>query len=94
MYLIQFLKSILETLRKYPVVPILNRECTENYKVPGSSYTMQKGTAILIPILGLQRDPKYYPKPDEFIPERFSPENSKSFEEMPVSYLFLHRNFH
>lgn len=44
---------------------------------------MEKGTAILIPVLGLQRDPKYYPQPDEFIPERFSPENTKSFEDMP-----------
>lgn len=73
----------IETLRKYPVVPILNRECTQAYKVPGSSFTMEKGTAVIIPVLGLQRDPKYYPQPDEFIPERFSPENSKSFEEMP-----------
>ncbi len=72
-----------ETLRKYPIVPILNRECTQTYKVPGSNYVMEKGTAILIPALGLQRDPKYYPKPDELIPERFSPENSKPFEEMP-----------
>lgn len=72
-----------ETLRKYPIVPILNRECTQTYKAPGSNYIMEKGTAVLIPVLGLQRDPKYYPQPDEFIPERFNPENSKSFEEMP-----------
>lgn len=64
-------------------MPILNRECTQTYKVPGSNYVMQKGTAVIVPALGLQRDPKYYPQPDEFIPERFSAENSKSFEEMP-----------
>ncbi|KAJ6639105.1 Cytochrome P450 6k1 [Pseudolycoriella hygida] len=72
-----------ETLRKYPIVPILNRECTQRYKVPGTNYTMEKGTAVLIPVLGLQRDPKYYSQPDEFIPERFSPENLKSFDKMP-----------
>nr|ATY49601.1 cytochrome P450 [Bradysia odoriphaga] len=72
-----------ETLRKYPIVPILNRECGQTYKVPGSNYVMEKGTAILIPVLGIQRDPKYYPKPDEFIPERFKPENIKPFEDMP-----------
>lgn len=72
-----------ETLRKYPIVPILNRECAQTYKVPGSNYVMEKGTALLIPVLGIQRDPKYYPNPDEFIPERFRPENIKSFEEMP-----------
>lgn len=44
---------------------------------------MEKGTAILIPVLGLQRDPTYYANPNEFIPERFSPQNSKPFEEQP-----------
>lgn len=80
---ILFIFLQIETLRKYPIVPILNRECTQTYKVPGSNYTMEKGTAVIIPVLGIQRDPKYYPKPDEFIPERFSPENTKSFEQMP-----------
>lgn len=64
-------------------MPILNRECTQTYKVPGTDYVMEKGTAIIIPVLGLQRDPKYYPNPDKFIPERFNSQNVKPFDEMP-----------
>lgn len=74
-----------ETLRKYPIVPILNRECTKEYRIPGTNTIIDKGTAIIIPVLGLQRDPKYYPNPINFEPERFLKENTsdKSFAEMP-----------
>jgi len=72
-----------ETHRKYPVVPILNRECTRNYNIPDTSVVIEKGTPIIIPTLALHRDAKYYPEPQKFIPERFHPDNIKSFEEMP-----------
>lgn len=71
----------LETLRSHPVVPILNRECTQNYKIPNTNVTIERGTAVMIPVLALHRDPEFYPEPEKFIPERFS--NSKSFEERP-----------
>lgn len=55
----------------YPIVPILNRECTKDYQFPGTKYRISKGTAVFIPLLGMQRDPKYYPDPLQFRPERF-----------------------
>nr|AAT72405.1 cytochrome P450 [Culex pipiens pallens] len=61
-----------ETLRKYPAVPFLNRECSKDYKIPGTDTTIEKGTSLVIPVLGLHRDPDHYPEPDRFIPERFS----------------------
>lgn len=74
-----------ETLRKYPTVPILNRECTKEFQIPGTNIVIEKGTAILIPVLGIQNDPKYFSDPEQFRPERFLKENmsDKSFIDMP-----------
>lgn len=67
---------VLETLRKYPPVLFLNRQCTaKSYKVPNSNLTLEKGTNIFIPVYGLQKDPEYYPNPEIFDPERFNEEN-------------------
>ncbi|XP_052566256.1 probable cytochrome P450 6d5 [Culex pipiens pallens] len=63
-----------ETLRKYPAVPFLNRECTKDYVIPGTSSTVEKGTTVIIPVLGLQHDPEFYSDPEKFIPERFTDE--------------------
>lgn len=61
-----------EAIRKYPALPLLNRECTQDYVVPGSDLTIKKGTAIIISLLGLSRDPKYFPQPELYRPERYS----------------------
>lgn len=52
---------------------MLNREVAKDYKIPNSKVILPKGTAVMIPALGLQRDPKYYPNPLQFNPDRFSP---------------------
>ena len=44
---------------------------------------MERGSNILIPLMGFQRDPKYYPDPESFNPDRFLPVNNKSFTDMP-----------
>jgi cytochrome P450 family 6 len=60
-----------ETLRKYPIVPQLIRTATKDYTFDGYDQTIPKGTAICIPVLGIQRDPEIYDNPMDFIPERF-----------------------
>lgn len=60
-----------EALRKYPIAPILIRECTKDYRVSHSDLFIPKGTSIFLPVLGLQRDPEIYENPMEFKPERF-----------------------
>ncbi|KAG5684478.1 hypothetical protein PVAND_013710 [Polypedilum vanderplanki] len=60
-----------EALRKYPIVPILNRECTRDHTFENHNISLEKGTPIFIPLLGIQRDPEIYECPMEFRPERF-----------------------
>uniref|UniRef100_A0AAR5Q4F4 Cytochrome P450 n=1 Tax=Dendroctonus ponderosae TaxID=77166 RepID=A0AAR5Q4F4_DENPD len=64
-----------ETLRKYPVFPILPRLCENNYRIPNSNVTIEKGTLVMVTNLGIHYDPEYYPDPMRFDPERFTSEN-------------------
>jgi len=68
---------ISETLRKYPVIPMSLRRCTENYKIPNTLLEIPKGTMVNIPALSYHHDPSYYPSPETFDPERFTEENIK-----------------
>ncbi|XP_037036009.1 probable cytochrome P450 6a14 [Bradysia coprophila] len=61
-----------ETLRKYPIVPMLNRESSRDHHFAGTNMKIEKGTPIIIPVLGIHRDPKIYDNPMEFRPERFA----------------------
>lgn len=63
-----------ETLRKYPVLGILNRTCLSDYKIPGTNKVIEKGTEIIIPVLGLHNDSNYWPEPKKFDPNRFGDE--------------------
>ncbi|ETN65258.1 cytochrome P450 [Anopheles darlingi] len=63
-----------ETLRKYPGLPILNRECTQDYRVPESDMIIRKGTQVIIPLLAISMDEKYFPDPEQYSPERFDEE--------------------
>jgi cytochrome P450 family 6 len=74
-YLAQVLE---ETLRKYPPVPTLTRRCTKDYTLRGTDVVAEKGTQVYVSILGMHRDPEYYPDPEKFDPERFNDDNKKS----------------
>ncbi|XP_065090481.1 probable cytochrome P450 6d5 [Ochlerotatus camptorhynchus] len=65
-----------ETMRKHPPVPFLNRECTKAYRIPGTDVTIDKGTPVVVSVLGMQRDSQHFPQPYEFQPERFSSSSS------------------
>nr|AEB77682.1 cytochrome P450 [Aedes albopictus]AEF79986.1 cytochrome P450 [Aedes albopictus] len=69
-----------ETLRKYPGLPILNRECTLDYRVPDSDRVIRKGTQVVIPLYGISMDERYFPEPERYKPERFE-EVSKDYDE-------------
>lgn len=67
-------KIISETLRKYPPLPILNRECTKTYEIPGTNLILEKGVPVVIPTMAIHYDAQYFPEPEKFDPERFSEE--------------------
>ncbi|KAK9754463.1 Cytochrome P450 [Popillia japonica] len=68
-------KIVHETLRKYPVFPAIGRTCTKDYKIPNSAVVIEKGVTVIISLSGMHHDPKYFPDPEVFDPERFTTEN-------------------
>ncbi|KAH8243205.1 hypothetical protein KR032_005371 [Drosophila birchii] len=66
---------VLETARKYPALPLLNRICTQDYPLPDSKRVIKKGTQIIISLMGMHRDAEYFPDPLSYKPERFLDEN-------------------
>lgn len=68
-----------ETLRKYPVVPVLTRECTSEYIIPRSNVSIPKGAFVMIPVLGFHRDSVIFENPLQFKPERFLSEERHWF---------------
>ena len=66
-----------EALRKYPLLHFLDREAEEDFQLADTNVTIEKNTPIIIPLSALHMDPTYYPDPEFFNPERFSPENKR-----------------
>ncbi|KPJ04479.1 Cytochrome P450 6B1 [Papilio xuthus] len=64
-----------ETLRKYPLVDLIQRVAHTEYKVPGTDITLEKGMPVIVSACGIHHDPKHYPDPERFDPDRFSAEN-------------------
>ncbi|XP_017143463.1 probable cytochrome P450 6d4 [Drosophila miranda] len=64
-----------ESLRKYPGLPMLNRECTQDYTVPDTDHVIPKGTPVVISLYGIHHDAEYFPEPETYDPDRYSEEN-------------------
>lgn len=78
---------ISETLRKYPVLPFLDRRCNADYKIPGSNLVIEKGIPVYIPLFGLHYDEKHFPDPEKYIPERFAQNvNADKLIHFPFGY--------
>ncbi|XP_019845060.2 probable cytochrome P450 6a13 [Bactrocera dorsalis] len=68
---------ITETVRKYPPLSAITRISTDEYKLPGTNITLEKGTHIYIPMKEIHYDPDIYENPQEFRPERFHPDEEQ-----------------
>ncbi|XP_033625952.1 cytochrome P450 3A13-like [Asterias rubens] len=63
---------ICESLRVYPPASLFARICNKTFSYNG--LTIEKGVTVLMNVWGIHRDEEYWPEPDKFDPERFSPE--------------------
>ncbi|XP_046959649.1 uncharacterized protein LOC124529784 [Vanessa cardui] len=80
-----------ESLRLWPPMLALDRVCVKDYNMgkPNPSaikdYIMRKGEILTIPVWNIHRDPKLFPNPHKFDPERFSEDNKHNIN--PMTYL-------
>ncbi|KAI5709717.1 hypothetical protein M8J75_002675 [Diaphorina citri] len=58
----------------HPSVARVDRHCTLDYTLPDTNIVIRAGESVNVPIMGLHYDPKYYPDPYKFDPDRFLPE--------------------
>ncbi|XP_018336211.1 cytochrome P450 9e2 isoform X2 [Agrilus planipennis] len=76
-----------ETLRKWPA--FLDREAVKPYTISQDNgkppLKIKKGDIIWIPVYSIHHDPKHFPNPENFDPERFSDE--RKHEIKPFTYL-------
>ncbi|XP_055534104.1 probable cytochrome P450 6g2 isoform X2 [Wyeomyia smithii] len=83
---------ISEAARLYPVLPFLERQCTlpegtTGYKLHPfhDTFSIPNKMPLLVPIYAIHRDPKYFPDPLRFNPDRFAKENLENI--VPCSYM-------
>lgn len=77
-----------EVLRKWPPFAQPDRVCVKEYVFDdadgGLKFNVEKDSVFIFPLYSIQNDPKYYPNPEIFDPERFSDENKNQI--IPGTY--------
>jgi cytochrome P450 len=61
-----------ESMRMYPPAWAMGREVLEDVSI--GPYRLSKGTSVFFSQYLVQRDPRWFPEPERFIPERFTSE--------------------
>ncbi|XP_033230462.1 cytochrome P450 9e2-like [Belonocnema kinseyi] len=73
----EYLDAVLnETLRKYPLVPMLDRVCSKEFELPPTlpgtkPFLVKPGMTVWLPAYAIQYDANYFEEPEKFNPDRF-----------------------
>ncbi len=70
-----------ESLRLYPPAWVIGRRALEDCVVGG--WQLPQGQDLFIPVYTIHRDPRWFPNPDAFEPERFLPGGSFHTDKPP-----------
>lgn len=62
---------IKEAMRLYPPAFVITREVAEDIELHG--YPIKKGSILLMSQYVIHRDARFFPEPEQFMPERFAP---------------------
>ncbi len=65
-----------ESLRLFPAVPFLSRQATRAIELDG--YSIPKRGHVVLAVYCMQRDERWFPEPERFLPERFQRDREKT----------------
>lgn len=75
-----------EVLRKWPAMGFIDRKVTKPYTITAEKpLHLEEGLICFIPMFAVQNDPKHFPDPTKFDPERFNDVNKPKIN--PYAYL-------
>ena len=63
--------AVWESLRLFPPVARVERECVADYKLAKTGIVIPSGMTVSIPVYAVHRDARNFEDPDSFVPERF-----------------------
>lgn len=65
-------RIVMESMRLYPPAYAVGRRALEDYVI--GEHLVPKGTVVLLSQFLVHRDPRWYPKPEQFDPDRWLPD--------------------
>lgn len=75
----EYLDNVLnESMRMYPPIGFLTRECVKDTVLPVGNIKIDKGTKIFTPIYEYHHDPNHFEEPEKFDPDRFTRDKNMS----------------